>query len=341
MAAVPWCSGCYAKCLRSDGGLRAMRLLPRTRERWLLKRIPPGPSVRLDQRCIFIMPSAVGMAFMLALLLMLVAAINYQNSLAYALTFLLGSVFIVTILHTWRNLAGLVLQAAGAQAVFLGEQVRFRVRLESRGRLYKAVALCWPGGELQRVDVPAGGTCEVELSLPSEHRGWLKPGRLRVESRFPLGLLVAWSWVDLQLTALVYPRPEAGELPQTAGTDDVDEGSRAHGAGVDDYQGLRAWQPGDSSRRLHWKAFSRGQGLLVKDFSALVGEEPLLDLDALDGDLEARLSRLCHWVIELSARQQPFALRLGAKTVGPGEGADHRNLCLRELALFGQQEREP
>ena len=341
MAAVPWCSGCSAKCLRSDGGLRSMRLLPRTRERWLLKRIPPGPNVRLDQRCIFIMPSAVGMAFMLALLLMLVAAINYQNSLAYALTFLLGSVFIVTILHTWRNLAGLVLQATRAQAVFLGEQVRFRVRLESRGRLYQAVALCWPGGELQRVDVPAGGTCEVELSLPSEHRGWLKPGRLRVESRFPLGLLVAWSWVDLQLAALVYPRPEAGELPQTAGTDDVDEGSRAHGAGVDDYQGLRDWQPGDSRRRLHWKAFSRGQGLLVKDFSALVGEEPLLDLDALDGDLEARLSRLCHWVLELSSRQQPFALRLAGKTMGPGDGADHRNLCLRELALFGQQEREP
>ena len=316
-----------------------MRLLPRTRERWLLKRIPPGPSVRLDQRRIFIMPSAMGLAFMIALLLMLVAAINYQNSLAYALTFLLGSVFVVAILHTWRNLAGLVLQAAGAEAVFLGEQVRFRIRLESRGRLYQAVSLCWPGGELQRVDVPAGGTCEVELSLPSEQRGWLKPGRVRVESRFPLGLLVAWSWVDLQLAALVYPRPEAGELPQTAGLDDEGDGSRAQGAGADDYQGLRDWQPGDSRRRLHWKAFSRGQGLLVKDFAALVGQEPLLDLEAFDGELEARLSRLCHWVVELSARQQPFALCLAGKMMGPDTGAEHRNRCLRELALFGRQER--
>lgn len=315
-----------------------MRLLPRTRERWLLKRIPPGPNVRLDQRRIFIMPSAVGLAFMIALLLMLVAAINYQNSLAYALTFLLGSVFVVTILHTWRNLAGLVLQAAGAQPVFVGEQARLRVRLESSGRLYQAVALGWPGRELQRVDVPAGGTCEVELSLPSERRGWLRPGRLRVESRFPLGLLVAWSWVDLQLAALVYPRPEAGKLPHMAGLGDEHEGGRPLGAGVDDYQGLRDWQPGDSRRRLHWKAFSRGQGLLVKDFSALVGEEPLLDLDALDGDLETRLSRLCHWVVELSARQQPFALRLAGQTIGPDDSAEHRNHCLRELALFGQPE---
>ncbi|MFL9813127.1 DUF58 domain-containing protein [Stutzerimonas sp. VN223-3] len=319
-----------------------MRLLPRVRDRWLLKRIPPGPNVRLDQRRIFIMPTAVGMSFLLALLLMLLAAINYQNSLAYALTFLLGSVFVVAILHTWRNLAGLVLQAGGAEAVFLGEQARLRVRLESRGRLYQAVALGWPRSGLQLVDVPASGTCEVELSLLSERRGWLKPGRIRVESRFPLGILVAWSWVDLQLAALVYPGPSAGDLPQAGGlTEEESEGVRAVGSGIDDYQGLKPWQPGDSRRRLNWKAFSRGQGLLVKDFTALAGQEPLLDLDAIDGDIEARLSLLCHWVVELSARQQPFALRIAATTIGPDGGADHRNRCLRELALFGlERERD-
>ncbi|MCQ4287499.1 DUF58 domain-containing protein [Pseudomonas stutzeri] len=313
-----------------------MRLLPRLRDRWLLKRIPPGPSMRLDQRRIFIMPTPVGMTFLIALLLMLVAAINYQNSLAYALTFLLGSVYMVAILHTWRNLAGLTLHAGGSQAVFLGEQARLQVRLESRGRLYQAVALGWPKSGLQVVDVPAGGTCEVDLSLATEHRGWLRPGRLRVESRFPLGILVAWSWVDLQLAALVYPRPAIGELPEAAGAAEEErEGSRASGPGIDDYQGLKPWQPGDSRRRLNWKAYSRGQGLLVKDFTALLGEEPLLDLDALDGDIEARLSLLCHWVVELSARQQPFALRIAATTIGPDAGVDHRNHCLRELALFG------
>jgi uncharacterized protein (DUF58 family) len=313
-----------------------MRLLPRLRDRWLLKRIPPGPSMRLDQRRIFIMPTPVGMTLLLALLLMLIAAINYQNSLAYALTFLLGSVYMVAILHTWRNLAGLTLQAGGSQSVFLGEQARLQVRLESRGRLYQAVALGWPRSGLQTVDVPAGGTCEVELTLPTERRGWLRPGRMRVESRFPLGILVAWSWVDLQLAALIYPRPEPGALPENLGVAEEErEGIRASGPGIDDYQGLKAWQPGDSRRRLNWKAYSRGQGLLVKDFTALLGQEPLLDFDALSGDIEARLSLLCHWVVELSARQQPFALRIGATTIGPDAGVDHRNRCLRELAVFG------
>ena len=315
-----------------------MRVLPRIRDRWLLKRIPPSPSVRLNQRRIFIMPTAVGMSFLVALLLMLLAAINYENSLAYALTFLLGSVFVVAILHTWRNLAGLELKAAGSEAVFLGEQARLRVRLESRGRLYQAVSVGWPKGGLQRVDVPAAGTCELELSLPTERRGWLRPGRLRVESRFPLGILVAWSWVDLQQAALVYPRPLAGDLPQAGGrVDECGEGSRAQGSGIDDYQGLRPWQPGDSKKRLNWKAYSRGQGLLVKEFTALSGEDPLLDFAALEGDIESRLSLLCHWVVELSAGQQPFALRIAGITVDAGAGVEHRNRCLHALALFGHQ----
>lgn len=314
-----------------------MRVLPRIRDRWLLKRIPPGPSVQLDQRRIFIMPTAVGMTYLLSLLLMLIAGINYQNSLAYALTFLLGSVFIVAILHTWRNLAGLIVQAGGSEAVFVGEQARSVVRLESRGRLYQAVSIGWPASGLQKVDVPAGGTCEIELSLPTERRGWLKPGRLRVESRFPLGILVAWSWVDLQLCPLVYPRPLEGDLPTANGlAEDESDGVRTGGAGIDDYHGLRPWQPGDSRKRLNWNAYSRGQGLLVKDFTELAGNDPLLDLNRLEGDIESRLSLLCHWVVELSAQQQPFALHVAETTIDAGTGLEHRSRCLRELALFGQ-----
>ncbi|WP_322977914.1 DUF58 domain-containing protein [Pseudomonas sp. C11] len=305
--------------------------------RWLARRIPAAASVRLDQRRIFILPSGVGAAFGLVLLLMLVAAINYQNSLAYGLTFLLAAIFVVAILHTYRNLAGLVLKAGGGTAVFSGEQAIFRVRLESLGREHQAVALGWPPTPLRQVDVAAKGLTEVELSLASERRGWLQPPRLRVESRFPLGLLVAWSWVDLDQAVLVYPQPLAGELPLAAGAgEDEEDGVQARGQGADDFQGLRGYQPGDSKRRLAWKAYSRGHGLQVKDFAMLAGRDLWLDFDSLAGDVETRLSRLCHWVLQLAERQQPFGLRLPGLTLEPDQGDGHREACLRALALFGE-----
>ncbi|SDG11462.1 DUF58 domain-containing protein [Phytopseudomonas seleniipraecipitans] len=312
-------------------------LLKRRWSRWLVKRIPAAASVQLNQRRIFILPSRVGLAFFVALLVMLLAAINYQSSLAYGLTFLLGSVFVITILHTYRNLAGLVLHAGGAGAVFAGEQARLRVRLESRGRGHEAVALGWPPADTLQQDVPAGSAVECELNVPTERRGWLQPGRMRVESRFPLGLLVAWSLVDLDQAVLVYPRPLEGELPLAAGgsDDDEEQGHLSHGQGSDDFQGLRTYQPGDSRKRLHWKAYSRGQGLLVKDFAAQSGRDLLLDFEVLSGDVESRLSLLCHWVLVLSERQQPFALHLPGSVFSVDTGERHREQCLRALALHG------
>jgi uncharacterized protein (DUF58 family) len=341
MAVAPWCNGCCAKCRRFEGA-RLMAVFKQRWQRWLQRRIPPATSVLLTQRRIFIIPTRIGAAYGLALFLMLMAGVNYQNSPAYGLTFLLASVFIVAILHTYRNLAGLTLHAAGGSPVFVGEQATLRIRLSSNGRAHQSIALGWPPLELQSYDVPGNGLCECELRVPAERRGWLRPGRLRVESRFPLGILVAWSLVDLDQALLVYPRPIAGELPLAAGAredDDDDEGARVLGMGADDYQGLKTYQPGDSKRRLHWKAYSRGHGLLVKDFAALAGRDLWLDFAALDGDPEMRLSLLCHWVLTLSERQQPFALRLPNAVYGPDVGETHREACLRALALFDQEGR--
>ncbi|MFJ4143793.1 DUF58 domain-containing protein [Pseudomonas sp. NPDC089734] len=308
-------------------------------ERWLNRRIPPAARIRLDHRRIFIMPTRTGATFALVVFLMLLVAINYQNSLAYGLTFLLLSVGILAILHTYRNLGGLVLSAGSARSVFVGEAVPLRLRLESTDQAHQALALGWSAADLQVSDVSAQGLTEVELVLPAEVRGWLRAPRLRVESVFPLGIFRAWSWLDLEQSALIYPRPIPGAMPVLQGVQPHarDDGQATRGAGVDDYQGLRSYQSGDSRRRLHWKAYSRGQGLLVKEFTDLSGHELCLDFMALGGDIEERLSRLCYWVLELSQRQQPFALRLPGFLSGVDSGDAHREACLRALALFGNR----
>lgn len=299
--------------------------------RWLQRRIPAARQVRLGARSIFIRPSAAGWLFAAGWLALLLVAINYRNSLAYALCFLLLSLALVAILHTWRNLAGIELAAGEAPPVFAGERALLRVRLQSGGRAHHGIELGWPPALLLRADVPAAGNAEIELSLATVRRGWLAAPRLRVETRFPLGLWVAWSWVDLQLAVLVYPAPLAGEWQAALGGGE--EGGRALARdGVDDFQGLRPYQPGDSRRRLHWKAWSRGQGLLVKDFAALRGDDPWLDFEVLDGEREARLSLLCHGVLQLAARGKTFGLRLPGVSRAPGTASVEQ--CLRDLALF-------
>src|SRR5210317_1124520 len=108
------------------------RLRSRFRQ-WVNRRIPPARSVTLDQKRIFIFPSKVGLFFGLCLLVMLMTAINFQNNLSYALTFLLATLFIIATLHTFANLSGLTIRALRAQSAFPGQQSEFDVQIE-RGK---------------------------------------------------------------------------------------------------------------------------------------------------------------------------------------------------------------
>src|SRR5690606_21619405 len=112
----------------------------------------------------------------------------------------------------------------------------------------------------------------------------------------------------------------------------------AVGEGLDDFRGLRPYQPADGRRRLDWKAYARGQGLRVKDFAAQAGDRCLLDLAQLAGPLEERLANLCAGVLRFSEQGVTFELRLATERLGPAIGRAHRDACLRALALYGLED---
>jgi len=107
------------------------------------------------------------------------------------------------------------------------------------------------------------------------------------------------------------------------------------GSGVEDFTGLRAYQPGDRLQHISWKGFSKGQGLLTKQFGDLSGASLFLDWQSVGpGSLEEKLSRLCHLVIGHHRRQATYGLKLPGQVIGPTSGPAHKHQCLAALALF-------
>ncbi|WP_442909004.1 DUF58 domain-containing protein [Halopseudomonas sp.] len=306
-------------------------------QRWLKRRIPAAQQISLDHRRIFILPSRAGMAFLLLLGILLLGAINYENSLVYGLTFVLLSLFWVALHHSYRNLAGISLRATGGRPVFAGEQAPLGLVLLSPRRERQALRLGWPQTLAQQLDVPRDGELAITLYYPTSQRGWLQPERLRIETRFPLGWFVAWSLLDLNWRVLVYPHPIKAPLPlQSAGPGEDERAQVQLTEGVDDFQGLRHYRPGDSRRRLDWRAYSRGQGLHSKVFAEPQQQSQWLDLEqAPAADLEQRLGMLTGWVLELEAAGHPYGLALGGLRLQPALGEAHRDACLSALALHG------
>lgn len=333
MWALPWSTNFWRRLMFWVDPLK-QRL-----RRWSLTRFPQRRTVTLNQRRIYILPTGAGVAFLLLLVLLLLLAINYENNLAWGLTFLLMSLLLVSILHTWSNLAGLQITALAGHDCFRGEHAGFALQLTAaRGREHEQLSLCWEQGAAQTLDLTEQRQLQVELSCPAPRRGRLAPGPLRIESRFPLGFFRAWTWLDTGLSALVYPAPQACALPASGGGGD-DEGRETRIAGVEEFQGLMRYQEGISPRRIAWKAYARGQGLHAKDYASPTSREIWLDWEHWPGaDDETRLAGLCYWVLELSRRQQPFGLRLPGSRLAPGSGEAHRLQALRALALFQREE---
>jgi uncharacterized protein (DUF58 family) len=308
--------------------------------RFAAARIKPAAPRLLDgsalhRRSLYILPTREGIYYGAMLVVMLLAAINYSNGLAYALTFLLAAVGVVGILHTHRNLSGLRISAGPAPPVFAGEPARFTALARNDMGIARCALDITVEGQTRRIDVPAQGTTAVELTVATVRRGYLPAPALRLSTRFPLGLWRAWSRpLALPARCLVYPRP-APERALHATPDLLAGLESARNTEGEDFAGLREFRHGDPVQRVAWKKVAAGQGWHTKQFATPASRVVWFEWNALAGfDEEERLSVLCRCVLMAELHGVAYGLRLPGITLGPANGVSHRSSCLERLALF-------
>lgn len=319
---------------RAGGRLRS--LIDTRFRRWLDHRIPAAREVTLDQRRIFIFPSRQGFAFLGVVAGILVAAVNYENNMVYGVAFLLIAVFVTTIMHTYGNLSGLVVRATHTKAAFAGEDAEFNIALcRQHKRVYHGLVIGWPQGSVLVENLLQGTERSIRLFVKTQQRGRMHPGRLHIETFYPMGFLRAWTWVDLDMHCIVYPKPVfAGALPLFSSAD-AEEGVAIEQRGADDFAGFRSYQVGDSLKSVHWRSLAKGQPLQTRLFSSQADRRLWLDWNDVSGDMEQRLSKLCYWVLEAAKGPDDYGLRLPGIAIAPGHGDEHRQSLLRQLAFFG------
>lgn len=312
-----------------------VKALRRRWRRWVHKRIPRSDTQRFVQRNIFILPTGAGVVFGFLLVIMLLTGINYQNSLIYLMTFLLGAVFVAAMHQTHRNLSGLELTLIRAGEGFAGDDIAFTLRAAAPDENAAAIQLSTTERHLEHQNVLAGEPVDLVFLINSSVRGYLGMDQLRVETRFPFGLLSAWSWMRPVAKAVVYPRPISPPdkgMPSAHGDDE----SEARASEGHDHAELRPWRAGDLSRRVLWKRYARSGGMIIADWEGEQGSPQWLDYGSFPGvDQELRLSYLSAQVLEREKSGYPYGLRLPGQVIEPDEGAAHRVRCLRALAVFG------
>jgi uncharacterized protein (DUF58 family) len=294
--------------------------------------------VRLLPNRVYVFASATGAFYALTVIAMFLAAINYDLALGHALAFLLTALGLVCLLHTWRVLVGLEITALDAQPVYAGETARFRLLIKNPDARPRPALEWQEAGERapRFLHLAPEETAVFPFALPARARGWLELPPLRIACRYPLGIILAWTWLWLENRCLVYPRPIFQPLPEPE--ESGGEGSGIGREGDDDFAGLRERQPADSPRHVAWKLAARDptglRPLLVKEFGGGAIRRLRLHWDETEGEPEQRLSILAGWVLTAEVEGTEYSLVLPRLSLPSGRGTAHRHECLKALALF-------
>jgi len=163
---------------------------------------------------------------------------------------------------------------------------------------------------------------------------------LTAETRYPLGTFRVWTVWRPAAHLLVYPAPESHPPPLPPGEPvaGVPAGAVARAQAAGEYDGIRAYRRGDPLKLVVWKKAARAQAagsedLVSRDTQQAQREELWLDAQATAlHDEEARLSRLCAWVLMADRLGVDYGLRVPGRTVAPSQGEAHRRQCLEVLA---------
>lgn len=314
----------------------------RTRK-WFGSRMPVGDKVRLSQNSSYIWPTKSGYMLSAIVILMLIGATNYQNNLAFMLSFLLVGVGLVTIIYTYKNLQNIEFCEGQPSELFAKQSGVMAITLNSHNdESHASIGIGWDSGykkgieNLIYVDVPEHGLTNVNLTFTPNKRGKQKLPRIMVSSVFPFGWFRTWAYFGLAREVLVFPQPlEPPQRFEVSGGDEMESEQGKRTVGNEDFYGLKSYQPGESMSRIDWKSFARERGLHVREFASVQGNELSFRWEEFEGfPDEARVSFLAYMVLQASHQNLAYSLSLPGQHIGFDEGDIHRRNCLSALALF-------
>ena len=157
-----------------------------------------------------------------------------------------------------------------------GEPARVDLKIVNRGdrrtpllRLHDAVSGT-SGVNLSIAPIePGGGSTRGAYRLPTTRRGVLELGPVRIDDIDALGLARRSHHIPSKVRLVVHPPVEVIPARRVPSGDDPllgEELKQSLGLSDEEFDGLRAYAPGDDVRRVHWPSSARHGELQVRQF---------------------------------------------------------------------------
>jgi len=292
----------------------------------------------IGRRQLYILPTRIGWYYAMILFALFAIAIKYNNQAAFMMLFLLVAVGIIAMHYTHNNVIGLKISSSIASPVFVGEQALFPVQIKNHSDKSRHAVWLICAGFRQVLNLASNDQIEITVKLPTLKRGYHTCPEMVLSSQFPMGIFFCWSKrFQTSKRCVVYPQPlnlisfpDSGEGNSKSNTKSVVQNN------FSDYSGMKAYQPGDRPRDIHWPSLAKTHKLITIQHNDQPSSSVNLSWFSLPKRMstEDRLSQLCFWLIDAEKSKQRYQLEMPNHTIQFNNGSAHLNECLTVLALW-------
>ena len=282
--------------------------------------------------------TSFGTTWLLATLVLFIMAANYSNNLLLFIALILLALLVNSTWLTWLNIRKLNINTLQLSPIFAQHKASINVQVSNAtAKLTPGVSLSLTGevfrhSSAAQLPLSKEKFISASIAIKPPTRGCFSLNSLQLSTDYPLGL---WRWqknISSAAKLWVYPTPQGKlALPKPK----AKQGTylkREQG----DFSHVRTYQRGDSLNHIAWKQMARTGEVMTKEFDGGEGlRQTILSYQAIkQGDVEARLSQLCRWILDCHQKQLKYALELPNKTIAAAQGEAHKELCLQALAQY-------
>lgn len=304
----------------------------------------------------------VGILYIVIAILIGIGAVNSQNNLLFWAFGIAIAMVLVSGFASGSALLRVSIRRHTPRHAQVGKPLFIRYTITNRARVVPAFAL-WIREIPARDDPPEWAqrlptalafcphvgprkSIHAEASVTPTRRGHAELSSLRIASSFPLGLSEKRITFSFDRTSKVLIRPRVVPVRSTfiriAASSSLESDAPGDVVGRgDEFFGLREYRPGDSLRRIAWRASARSDNLVVRE-DLLPSPARLmvalhLDRATTDHDLDEAAISLAASVIDKASRigvDVGLIVRGAPIDIPPARGERHVARALDALALI-------
>lgn len=292
---------------------------------WIAKRFQVDRSKTLLQKDILVFIHTHGFLYLALILITFIAGINYGNNLILGFCFLLSAILCISFYLTFKQLHALHIEVVSDEVGQVGQVLALKLFLKQKSNVARYLQIQWHDQE--QIFYLDQAQQSLELSFFPQQRGEYAFDTIKIYSSYPLGLVRAWTYLNLKQKVWIAPKAydwQKEHKNQPSHTNDS----------LDEFRELRTFQQGDSYQNVAWKQVARGQGFFIKMFEAQANHQHLeIDYQQIPAQShEEKLSFMMGLIEQCEQFGDDYALILPHARLESGQGSSQLIQAKRLLA---------